>query len=73
VSRQLLVAQPAPSQQRARLEVEMRRSLWVRSARGAVPMENGKAQYHCAQFMLRQPDWAVAAARREMAATGVVL
>ena len=67
-SRQLFIAQPALSQQRARLEGEVGKSLLVRSSRGVVPTENGEALYHHAKFMLRQLDQAVAVARQETAA-----
>jgi len=64
-SRQLFIAQPALSQQMARLEEEVGKSLLVRSARGVVPTENGEALYHHARFMLRQLDQAVSVARQE--------
>jgi LysR family tcuABC transcriptional regulator len=64
-SRQLFIAQPALSQQMARLEEEVGRPLLVRSSRGVVPTENGEALYHHAKFMLRQLDQAVSVARQE--------
>jgi LysR family tcuABC transcriptional regulator len=64
-SRQLFIAQPALSQQMARLEEEVGKPLLVRSSRGVTPTENGDALYHHAKFMLRQLDQAVAVARRE--------
>ncbi len=67
-SRQLFIAQPALSQQMARLEGEVGKSLLVRSSRGVVPTENGEALYHHAKFMLRQLDQAVAVARQDTAA-----
>jgi LysR family tcuABC transcriptional regulator len=67
-SRQLFIAQPALSQQMARLEDEVGKSLLVRSSRGVAPTENGEALYHHAKFMLRQMDQAVAVARQETAA-----
>lgn len=67
-SRQLYIAQPALSQQMARLEDEVGRPLLVRSSRGVTPTENGEALYHHAKFMLRQLDQAVAVARQEKAA-----
>lgn len=67
-SRQLFIAQPALSQQMARLEEEVGRPLLVRSSRGVVPTDNGEALYHHAKFMLRQLDQAVAVARQESAA-----
>lgn len=67
-SRQLFIAQPALSQQMARLEDEVGRALLVRSSRGVTPTENGEALYHHAKFMLRQLDQAVSVARQESAA-----
>lgn len=67
-SRQLFIAQPALSQQMARLEEEVGKSMLVRSSRGVVPTENGEALYHHAKFMLRQLDQAVAVARQDTAA-----
>ena len=64
-SRQLFVVQPALSQQMARLEEEVGKSLLVRSVRGVVPTENGEALYHHAKFVLRQIDEAVLVARQE--------
>ena len=67
-SRQIYIAQPALSQQMARLEEEVGKPLLVRSSRGVVPTENGEALYHHAKFMLRQLDQAVSVARQETAA-----
>lgn len=67
-SRQLFIAQPALSQQMARLEDEVGKALLVRSSRGVVPTDNGEALYHHAKFMLRQLDQAVAVARQDSAA-----
>ena len=67
-SRQLFIAQPALSQQMARLEDEVGKPLLVRSSRGVVPTDNGEALYHHAKFMLRQLDQAVAVARQDTAA-----
>jgi LysR family tcuABC transcriptional regulator len=67
-SRQLFIAQPALSQQMARLEDEVGRPLLLRSSRGVTPTENGEALYHHAKFMLRQLDQAVSVARQETAA-----
>jgi len=67
-SRQLFIAQPALSQQMARLEDEVGKPLLVRSSRGVLPTENGEALFHHAKFMLRQMDQAVAVARQETAA-----
>jgi LysR family tcuABC transcriptional regulator len=66
-SRQLFIAQPALSQQMARLEDEVGKPLLLRSSRGVTPTENGEALYHHAKFMLRQLDQAVAVARQETA------
>lgn len=72
-SRQLFIAQPALSQQMARLEDEVGKALFVRSSRGVSPTENGDALYHHAKFMLRQLEQAVGVARRErVAITGRV-
>lgn len=67
-SRQLFIAQPALSQQMARLEDEVGKPLLVRSSRGVTPTENGEALYHHAKFMLRQLDQAVSVARQETSA-----
>ena len=66
-SRQLFIAQPALSQQMARLEEEVGKPLLVRSSRGVSPTDNGEALYHHAKFMLRQLDQAVSVARQETA------
>jgi LysR family tcuABC transcriptional regulator len=66
-SRQLFIAQPALSQQMARLEDEVGKPLLVRSSRGVSPTENGEALYHHAKFMLRQLDQAVSVARQDTA------
>lgn len=68
-SRCLFVAQPALSQQLAKLEDEVGKPLLHRSARGVTPTENGLALYHHARFMLRQLDQALSIARQD---TGVV-
>jgi LysR family transcriptional regulator, regulatory protein for tcuABC len=67
-SRQLFIAQPALSQQMARLEQEVGKPLLVRSSRGVTATENGTALYHHAKFMLRQLDQAVSVARQDTAA-----
>src|SRR5262245_17945298 len=67
-SRQLFIAQPALSQQMARLEDEVGKSLLVRSSRGVVATDNGEALYHHAKFMLRQMEQAVSVARQDKAA-----
>lgn len=66
-SRQLFIAQPALSQQMARLEEEVGKALLVRSSRGVTPTENGTALYHHANFMLRQLAQAVSVARQDSA------
>jgi len=63
-SRLLFVAQPALSQQLAKLEGEVGRTLLVRSPTGVVPNEHGLALYHHARFMLRQLDQAMSIARQ---------
>lgn len=63
-SRLLYVAQPALSQQIAKLEGEVGRSLLVRSPTGVAPTEHGLALYHHARFMLRQMDQAMSVARQ---------
>ncbi|MDP1533306.1 MAG: LysR substrate-binding domain-containing protein, partial [Rubrivivax sp.] len=67
-SRQLFIAQPALSQQMARLEDEVGKALLVRSSRGVTATDNGEALYHHAKFMLRQLDQAVSVARQDKAA-----
>lgn len=64
-SRCLFVAQPALSQQLAKLEDEVGKPLLQRSARGVTPTDNGLALYHHARFMLRQLDQALCIARQE--------
>jgi LysR family transcriptional regulator, regulatory protein for tcuABC len=67
-SRQLLVAQPALSQQLAKLEDMVGRPLLHRSSKGVWPTDNGLALYHHARFMLRQLDQALSIARSEAGA-----
>jgi LysR family transcriptional regulator, regulatory protein for tcuABC len=62
-SRQLYVAQPALSQQLAKLEDQIGKPLLHRSSKGVTPTENGQALYHHARFMLRQLDQALSIAR----------
>lgn len=64
-SRCLFVAQPALSQQLAKLEDEVGKPLLHRSSRGVTPTENGLALYHHARFVLRQLDQALSIARKE--------
>lgn len=61
----LFVAQPALSQQLAKLEHEVGKPLLQRSSKGVLPTENGLALYHHARFMLRQMDQALSIARKE--------
>lgn len=65
-ARELFVAQPALSQQIAKLEAEVGKPLLSRSSRGVQPTENGTALYHHAQFMLRQFDQTLDIARGEV-------
>lgn len=64
-SRQLFIAQPALSQQLAKLEGEVGKPLLNRSSKGVIPTDNGLALYHHARFMLRQLDQALSIARQE--------
>lgn len=64
-SRQLFIAQPALSQQLAKLEGEVGMQLLTRSSRGVTPTDSGMALYHHARFLVRQMDQAVSIARRE--------
>lgn len=64
-SRQLHIAQPALSQQLAKLETQVGKPLLLRSSRGVTPTENGLALYHHARFLLRQLDQAMAIARSQ--------
>lgn len=67
-SRQLFIAQPALSQQLAKLEDEVGKPLLKRSSHGVVPTDNGLALYHHARFMLRQLEQAMSIARQESGA-----
>ena len=64
-SRELYIAQPALSQQLAKLEDEVGKPLLNRSSKGVVPTDNGLALYHHARFILRQIDQALSVARQE--------
>lgn len=64
-SRQLFIAQPALSQQLAKLEAEVGKPLLIRTAKGVTPTENGAALQQHARYMLRQLDQALAIARQE--------
>jgi LysR family tcuABC transcriptional regulator len=67
-SRQLHIAQPALSQQLAKLEEEVGKPLLNRSSKGVIPTESGLALYHHARFMLRQLDQALSIVRQESGA-----
>lgn len=67
-ARQLLLAQPALSQQLTKLEEEVGRPLLHRSSKGISPTDNGLALYHHARFMIRQLDQALSIARNETGA-----
>ncbi len=64
-SRALHIAQPALSQQIAKLEEWVGRPLLNRTFKGVTPTDNGLALYHHARFMLRQLDQALSIARSE--------
>ncbi|WP_329048249.1 nitrogen assimilation transcriptional regulator NAC [Amycolatopsis sp. NBC_01488] len=57
----LHIAQPALSQQVSTLETEFAQRLLIRSKRGVVPTEAGRALYRHAQLILRQVEQARAA------------
>ena len=63
-SRLLYVAQPALSQQLAKLESEVGKPLLLRSPTGVAPTEHGLALYHHARFVLRQMEQAMSIARQ---------
>lgn len=67
-SRHLHIAQPALSQQLAKLEAQVGKPLLNRSSKGITPTENGLAFYHHARFVLRQFDQALSIARSEAGA-----
>ena len=64
-SRQLYIAQPALSQQISKLESEVGRPLLLRSAKGVIPTEHGRALYNHARLMLRQHEQALSIVRQE--------
>lgn len=64
-SRQLFIAQPALSQQIAKLEAEVGKPLLIRTAKGVTPTESGTALHHHARFMLRQLEQALSIARQD--------
>lgn len=66
-SRQLYIAQPALSQQIARLEEEIGASVLIRSAKGVSPTSNGFALFRHAKFVLRQLEHALTLARQPTA------
>lgn len=68
-SRELHIAQPALSQQIAKLEREIGKPLLTRSSKGVTPTANGLALFHHARFMLRQMDQALSIARSESGPT----
>ncbi|SFI14130.1 LysR substrate-binding domain-containing protein [Albimonas pacifica] len=72
-SRALHVAQPALSQQVAKLEDQVGRALLVRSTKGVTPTENGLALYHHARLLIRQMEQALMIAQApDGAVKGVV-
>jgi len=72
-SQTLHVAQPALSQQIAKLEDFIGKPLLVRSSKGVTPNETGEALYHHARLVLRQFDQAMTIARSDHGEiTGVV-
>ena len=72
-SRSLRVAQPALSQQIAKLEEDVGKPLLVRSSKGVTPNEAGSALYHHALLILRQFEHAMTIARSDAGAIkGVV-
>lgn len=64
-SRLLYIAQPALTQQIAKLEAEVGKSLLHRTAQGVTPTENGQALYHHARLILRQHERALSVARMD--------
>lgn len=64
-AKQLYVAQPALSQQIAKLEEDVGKPLLVRSSKGVTPTDNGRALYHHACLILRQVDQAMSIAQAE--------
>jgi len=64
-SRQLFIAQPALSQQLAKLEEEVGKTLLIRTSKGVLPTPNGAALLEHARFMLRQLEQALVIARQE--------
>ena len=72
-SRELHIAQPALSQQLAKLEAKVGKPLLLRTSKGVTPTESGISLHQHAKFILRQLDNALAVARQETGAIqGVV-
>ncbi|NQW01796.1 MAG: LysR family transcriptional regulator [Rhodospirillales bacterium] len=67
-SKQLYVAQPALSQQLAKLEAKVGKSLLTRSSKGVKPTDNGLALYYHAKYMLRQLEQTMSIARNDAGA-----
>jgi len=64
-AKHLYVAQPALSQQIAKLEEDVGKPLLIRSSKGVSPTKNGLALYHHAHLILRQFDQALSIAQAE--------
>lgn len=64
-AKQLRIAQPALSQQIAKIEAEVGRPVLVRSSKGVTTTEHGTALYHHAQLILRQFDQLMSIAKAE--------
>lgn len=71
-SRQLFIAQPALSQQIAKLEDIVGKPLLHRTSQGVTPTESGRALYHHARLILRQFDQALSIARQDAKIEGMV-
>lgn len=72
-SRQLNLAQPALSQQIARLEQEIGATLFHRSSKGATTTAKGLTLYRQAKFIVRQMDQAISLTREtDTGSSGVV-
>lgn len=65
-ARYLYIAQPALSQQIAKLEDIIGKPLLVRSSKGVTPTSNGEALYHHAKQILRQLEQTITIARSEI-------
>lgn len=64
-SKSLHIAQPALSQQVAKIEDQVGKVLLVRSAKGVTPNEAGRSLYHQSKLILRQFEHAMSIARSE--------